>query len=405
VGDFNGDGIQDLATANFNDNTVSILLGEAGIIPNPTITYPAADWMTDGLLAHYPFNGDATDQSGSGNDGTVNGPVLTTDRFGFSQSAYRFDGVDDSITWSDAVADSWFEGRTNLSLSLWIKPLVEESSIKKMFFEYGTSIFGLEGKTGPGQQADFWINNNSDTILSTTLDVGQWNHLVLQIDGANKQLYKNGELAGNVPFSDAILGAASFYLGRRAGWPDSSTHSEFDDLRIYDRALTAGEVAHLYTHTSSTGTLQFTPTADQNGTATITVTVEDGGLDNNLATPGDNASTSRKFDVTVNPLDDFGEPATASGSSLQALASLELSASFSPAASFTFTTADEPANEPDAPEQNLLVNQALQELTYQPAAAPPEQDLSTSALDDPPADQDIAASILEQVFEEVGNEL
>ena len=33
---------------------------------------------------------------------------------------------------------------------------------------------------------------------------------------------------------------------------------------------------------SSTGTLKFTPVADQFGTATITVTVEDGGLDNDL---------------------------------------------------------------------------------------------------------------------------
>jgi poly(3-hydroxybutyrate) depolymerase/uncharacterized protein YjiK len=50
---------------------------------------------------------------------------------------------------------------------------------------------------------------------------------------------------------------------------------------------------------SSTGTLKFTPVADQHGTATITVTIEDGGLDNVLETTGDNAIVSQTFEVTV----------------------------------------------------------------------------------------------------------
>ncbi len=50
---------------------------------------------------------------------------------------------------------------------------------------------------------------------------------------------------------------------------------------------------------SSTGTLKFTPVVDQFGTATITVTVEDGGLDNLLETTGDNAIVSQTFEVTV----------------------------------------------------------------------------------------------------------
>ncbi|MDA7888957.1 Ig-like domain-containing protein [Pirellulales bacterium] len=55
---------------------------------------------------------------------------------------------------------------------------------------------------------------------------------------------------------------------------------------------------------SSTGTLKFIPVADQFGTATITVTIEDGGLDNDLATVGDNATFSQTFDVDVTPVND-----------------------------------------------------------------------------------------------------
>jgi len=53
--------------------------------------------LNDGLIAHYPFNGNANDASGNGNHGTVNGATLTEDRFGNADSAYKFDGQDDYI--------------------------------------------------------------------------------------------------------------------------------------------------------------------------------------------------------------------------------------------------------------------------------------------------------------------
>ncbi|MEO1999401.1 MAG: FG-GAP-like repeat-containing protein, partial [Planctomycetaceae bacterium] len=59
-----------------------------------------------------------------------------------------------------------------------------------------------------------------------------------------------------------------------------------------------------YTSAEATGTLKFTPVADESGTATITVTVEDGGLDGDLDTGGDNGTTIRTFEVTVNPVND-----------------------------------------------------------------------------------------------------
>ena len=44
--------------------------------------------LDSGLVAHYPFNGNANDESGNGNDGTVNGATLTTDRLG--NSLFKF---------------------------------------------------------------------------------------------------------------------------------------------------------------------------------------------------------------------------------------------------------------------------------------------------------------------------
>ena len=50
-----------------------------------------------GLVGWWKFDGDATDSSGNGNDGTVNGATLTTNRHGQANSAYSFDGVNDYI--------------------------------------------------------------------------------------------------------------------------------------------------------------------------------------------------------------------------------------------------------------------------------------------------------------------
>ena len=59
-----------------------------------------------------------------------------------------------------------------------------------------------------------------------------------------------------------------------------------------------------YTSANSTGTLNLHPIADRSGSSTITVTVEDGGLDGDLATVSDNVSFSRSFTLIVNPVND-----------------------------------------------------------------------------------------------------
>ncbi|HPG82080.1 MAG TPA: hypothetical protein PKY55_02300, partial [bacterium] len=69
---------------------------------------------TEGLVAWYPFNGNANDESGHGRNGTVYGAVLTADRMGRAANAYQFDGVDDYIDLGD-----WpFGGE--MTISAWV---------------------------------------------------------------------------------------------------------------------------------------------------------------------------------------------------------------------------------------------------------------------------------------------
>ncbi|MBF0574179.1 MAG: hypothetical protein HQK69_10565 [Desulfamplus sp.] len=64
------------------------------------ITIPAHADLSDGLVAYYPFNGNANDESGNGNNGTVDGATMTADRNGNANSAYSFDGVNSSNDWT-----------------------------------------------------------------------------------------------------------------------------------------------------------------------------------------------------------------------------------------------------------------------------------------------------------------
>ena len=73
--------------------------------------------LNDGLVAYYPFNGNADDASGNGNDGIVNGARPTTDRFGRSSSAYRF-----TLTQNiQSARNIGIAGNAERTISLWFE--------------------------------------------------------------------------------------------------------------------------------------------------------------------------------------------------------------------------------------------------------------------------------------------
>ena len=102
--------------------------------------------LNDGLVAYYPFNGDANDESGNLNNGIVNGATLTEDRFGNQNSAYNFDGTSDYIRLPHQKINIF---QPSFSISLWIKP---------------TSFPSPDGP------------NPAGTFLSAHNGTGNWNH-------------------------------------------------------------------------------------------------------------------------------------------------------------------------------------------------------------------------------------
>ncbi|MDA9779095.1 Ig-like domain-containing protein [Rubripirellula sp.] len=91
------------------------------------------------------------------------------------------------------------------------------------------------------------------------------------------------------------------FAGVTAGGADDQ---HLDVTAVSDNTALIPNPSVTYSTPDTTGTLAFTPIADQHGTATITVTVQDGGGDNNLDTTEDNASFSQAFTISVNPVND-----------------------------------------------------------------------------------------------------
>jgi hypothetical protein len=113
--------------------------------------------LQQGLVAYYPFNGNANDASGNGNNGIVNGATLTADRFGNANRAYNFDGNAQYISVQNSVTLS----PLNLTISVWYRISENYSSgnlnlLSKMnhsnanYFAYGMGLDSLTNKKSFG---------------------------------------------------------------------------------------------------------------------------------------------------------------------------------------------------------------------------------------------------------------
>mgnify|MGYP003300708766 CR=1 FL=1 len=136
--------------------------------------------------------------------------------------------------------------------------------------------------------------------------LNEWHHYVIGYHGqtGDVDVWADGRFvgSGNVDINPSRSSNQPFRIGflPNAGAMADETMI-VDDVSVFNRSLSDDEVIELYTRSA----VVVTPESNQDGTTTIAVTVEDGGLDNDLATTGDNATTSQSFEVTVNPVNDL----------------------------------------------------------------------------------------------------
>ena len=209
----------------------------------------SVDNTTPVLVGHWPFNGNANDESGNGHDGTVFGATLTADRFGNGNSAYAFDGIDDYI---EVASFAIIATRSSFTIAAWFKT---SSSASQVIYgeseDKGVEDFVLLEKHGGGSvRLDLRFDDNStfDLGASTTLEDGNWHHVAATRDGDNYKIYVDGREENSDNVSGTSFSIDHALIG--SGWSESAPtdHMEgaIDDVRLYDRALSAEEIAALF---------------------------------------------------------------------------------------------------------------------------------------------------------------
>jgi len=227
---------------------------------NLLVRAQAQDPFTNGLVAYYPFNGNANDESGNGNHGTVTAAALAGDRFGNPNSAYVFDGVSSLIT----VPDSPSLRITNdITVACWVNFADTNRQVRLLgkggdfYRNYGLwydpqGTYWLFQQFPPSGGGGCQENTASPTPVVV---LGRWYQIVGVRSGSVARLYVGGIQMQQRPTCTASTYTGSEPLLIGAPQPTNSPgfglmHGGLDDIRIYNRALSASEVQQLYVYES-----------------------------------------------------------------------------------------------------------------------------------------------------------
>lgn len=213
---------------------------------------------TNGLVGYWPFNGNANDESGNGNNGTVNGATLTADRFGNANKAYSFDGVDDYIS----VDDNNTLDVPNVTISAWFNAIdygsVQQQNqghivSKRESSGWGSSFqLALENTTFINTiWATYSINGNGWVYYSSSSDLTtqNWIYVTYTHSNNNAKIYVNGILVNTTLISGGLqTNNLPLWFGARpnAGNNSSFFNGSLDDIGIWNRTLTECEIQDLY---------------------------------------------------------------------------------------------------------------------------------------------------------------
>jgi hypothetical protein len=208
---------------------------------------------TTGLVGWWPFNGNANDESGNGNNGTVNGAILTSDRNGFANKAYSFDGNADFI---DCGNNSSVNITGSITMSSWLfaNNFSNDHGIISKMNTSGVCAYNLVTSSAfsisPLNKLRW--DNSCDFLFSNAITSNNWIHVVVTFDNTNseKKIYINGLLsASNFTAQSSInLNSDNLFIGAHqpsnvANW---SWDGKLDDIGIWNRVLTTCEIQDLY---------------------------------------------------------------------------------------------------------------------------------------------------------------
>jgi outer membrane protein assembly factor BamB len=208
-----------------------------------------------GLVGYWKFDEGsgsiAHDSSGNGNDGTVNGASWTT---GISNGALQFDGIDDyvGISSSPSLALSG----NQISLEMWIRPTVTLNSSNTSWIIIMDKGDGYGFEMFPNSATfEFFVNiGDADQWLCTTTNnwiAGTWYHIAGTYNSTTESIYVNGILENTKPLTGFLSGyGLPLSIGSYCFGTQCFFNGAIDEVKIYNRALSATEIRNEYISTS-----------------------------------------------------------------------------------------------------------------------------------------------------------
>lgn len=203
--------------------------------------------INDGLIAYYPFNAGAYDWSGMENHGTAYGAVLTNDRFGNTDNAYSFDGLGDYI---NIPRTTNLEPPNQIAISLWFKANKTAGTIHRIINKKYAGTSHTVTAYIENDKLLVWVRGTNTILYHPRVDpftdISSWHHLCFSYDGSETKLYLDNVLVDSHAMSGPIqYDEHDWTIGAYDGG-SQSFNGLIDDVRIYNRSISADEVQQLY---------------------------------------------------------------------------------------------------------------------------------------------------------------
>jgi len=200
---------------------------------------------TAGLIAAYTFEGNANDVSGNGNNGTVNGNAQFTP--GHDGSALDCDGVDGYVSTDKTASQLGLDGNNARTISSWV---FTRGYANGGIYDVGDRNNGQDFSLRTLATDNLWRIQYWGGDLDFTLDsLDKWVHFTHVHDGVNTKIYANGVQIVDWEITLDTQDTNPFQIGLY-GWPDAFFNGLIDEVRVYNRALSAGEALSLAGGTS-----------------------------------------------------------------------------------------------------------------------------------------------------------